>query len=187
MAVTWDDSLRESKDKNEKKENQGLIRSLARDILYHLTTDDVFCLENLDFSLVTIMAAVVMKDENLETFSLIWLDANNSIDEKRRDMERQLRCVINHLRKFAYGLECLQYIKQRSTDDRLMLIVSDEFGRELVPQIHELKQVSSIYVYCMNQSSNDQWTHEFPKVRLEKIICFATNKAILLRFCSFNS
>jgi hypothetical protein len=104
-------------------------------------------------------------DDNLEIFSLIWLDENINIQE-RQDKETKLRCVINHLKKFEDEHECQQYIEKRSKEDRLVIIVGDRLGREVAPRIHQLRQVSSIYVYDKDKNSSKQWTCEFPKVRL---------------------
>ena len=106
-------------------------------------------------------------DDNthLELFSLIWLDANDSVQEGR-STQQKLRSIINHLKKFRDGQECQQYIERRSPTDRLVLIVSGQLGREMVPSIYKLRQVSSIYVYCMNKERNKQWASQFTKVIL---------------------
>jgi hypothetical protein len=104
-------------------------------------------------------------DDNLEIFSLIWLDDNINSQE-RQDKQRKLRCVINHLRIFEDEHECQQYIQKRSKEDRLVIIVSDQLGQKMVPRIHQLRQVSSIYVYGKDKNSSEQWTSEFSKVRL---------------------
>ncbi|CAF0834236.1 unnamed protein product [Adineta steineri] len=59
----------------------------------------------------------------------------------------------------------LHYIVRTSEIDRLTLIVSDQLGQEIVPHIHELRQVISIYVYCMDKNSNEQWVHKFAKIK----------------------
>ncbi|CAF1031891.1 unnamed protein product [Adineta steineri] len=102
-------------------------------------------------------------DKCLEIFSLIWLDANINVKDTR-DTEMKLRFIINHIKKFKDVKQCQHYIEQTSQKDRLILIVSGRFGRELVPYIHQLRQVISIYVYCMDKNSNEQWALKFVKV-----------------------
>ena len=94
-------------------------------------------------------------DNHLEIFGLIWLDADVNI-KGTRDTEQKLRTIINHLKKFHDVEQCQQYIEQRSQKDRLVLIVSGRFGREIVPSIHKLRQVTSIYVYCMDKKGNEK-------------------------------
>jgi hypothetical protein len=108
-------------------------------------------------------------DKHLEIFCLIWLDVNLNVKETR-DTEQKLRSIINHLKKFQDVKQCQQYIQQRSKNDRLILIVSGRFGQEIVPSIHKLRQVISIYVYCMDKKNNEQWASKFPKVKLSEQI-----------------
>ncbi|CAF1167181.1 unnamed protein product [Adineta steineri] len=103
-------------------------------------------------------------DKSLEIFSLIWLDANINVKETR-GTEQKLRSIINHIKKFQDIKQCQQYIEQRSQQDRLILIVSGRLGREIVPDIHQLRQVISVYVYCMDEKSNEQWTFKFSKIK----------------------
>ncbi|CAF1039415.1 unnamed protein product [Adineta steineri] len=84
-------------------------------------------------------------DRSLEIFSLIWLDANVDVTDTR-DTEVKLRSIINHIKKFQDIKQCQQYIEQTSQKDRLILIVSGRLGQEIIPYIHQLRQVKSIVV-----------------------------------------
>jgi hypothetical protein len=103
-------------------------------------------------------------DDNLEIFSLIWLDEQVNITEENRQAQSELRLVINHLKTFADRNQCHQYILSHSPQDRLILIVSGRCGRQLVPEIHHLRQLFSVYIYCMDTQTNKQWAGNFPKV-----------------------
>ena len=116
-------------------------------------------------------------NNHLEIFCLIWLDADADI-KGTRDTEQKLRSIINHPKKFHDVEQCRQYIEQRSQKDRLVLIVSGRLGREIVPSIHKLRQVTSIYVYCMDKKGNAQWACKYKKVRLCCKISIS-----LYRFC----
>ncbi|CAF4514892.1 unnamed protein product, partial [Rotaria socialis] len=104
------------------------------------------------------------KDMCLEIFYLIWLDANAN-GKETRDTEQKLRSIINNLKKFQDVKQCQKYIEERSKNDRLVMIVSGQFGREIVPSIHKLRQVISIYVYCFDKVRNKQWSDKFAKVK----------------------
>jgi plasmid stabilization system protein ParE len=104
-------------------------------------------------------------DQHLELFCLIWLDVNANVKETR-NTEQKLRSIINHLKKFQDIKQCKRYIKKRSQKDRLVLIVTGQMGQEIVPSIHELRQVMSIYVFCMNKKYHEEWACKFRKVRL---------------------
>jgi len=103
--------------------------------------------------------------DNLETFSIFWLDEQVNTTEDNRNTQLKLREIINHLKTFDDQGECHQRILSLSQEDRLVLIVSGRCGRQLVPQIHHLRQVSSIYVYCMDKKANELWTKDFTKIK----------------------
>ncbi|CAF1098451.1 unnamed protein product [Adineta ricciae] len=109
--------------------------------------------------------ASTLTNENLETFSLAWLDAQVDSIEENVKTEEQLRQVINHLKTFHDKKQCHDYVTSLSSQDRLVLIVSGQYGRELVPQIHSLRQVSAIYVYCVNKQAHERWANSFTKVK----------------------
>ncbi|CAF3774854.1 unnamed protein product, partial [Rotaria sp. Silwood1] len=103
-------------------------------------------------------------DMRLEIFCLIWLDTNANATEIR-DTEQRLRSIINHLKKFKDVEQCQKYIEERSQKDRLGMLVSGQFVREIVPVIHQLRQVISIYVYCFDKKRNEKWACKFAKVK----------------------
>lgn len=102
-------------------------------------------------------------NNQLELFSLIWLDATGDAVENR-NTQQKLRSIINHLERFQDLSKCQEYIEQKSEHDRLVLVVSGQLGREIVPSIHKLRQVSSIYVYCFDKEGNEKWARKFDKV-----------------------
>ena len=106
-----------------------------------------------------------ISNDNLETFSIFWLDVQVNTTEDNQHTQLKLREIINHLKTFDDQGECHQRILSLSTQDRLVLIVSGRCGRQLVPQIHHLRQVSSIYVYCMDKKANEQWAKDFIKIK----------------------
>jgi plasmid stabilization system protein ParE len=104
------------------------------------------------------------QDNNLETFGLLWLDAQVNTSKENQQAQKELRQIINHLKIFDDLDQCQQYILSLSSQDRLILIVSGRLGQQIVPQIHHLRQLSSIYVYCFDKTTNEKWTKHFIKV-----------------------
>lgn len=104
------------------------------------------------------------EDNNLETFFLVWLETSIHETKKIIDVQQRLRASINCLKIFQDSNECENHIRSLSKDDRIILIISNQSGEELVSRIHQLRQVSSIYVYCTCKERNEQWTKKFNKV-----------------------
>jgi hypothetical protein len=107
---------------------------------------------------------------NLETFSLVWLDSTINNSQENVNTQRRLKTIINHLLTFEDSTLCEEYIRSVSNHDRIVIIVSGLLGRQLVPRIHQLEQVCSIYVYCMDRKTNEQWTKDFTKVNNDKFL-----------------
>ncbi|CAF1340036.1 unnamed protein product, partial [Rotaria sordida] len=101
---------------------------------------------------------------HLEIFCLVWLDPGSSTNDDH-DTEQQLRSIINHLKKFHDVSQCQKYIDERSPKERVIMVVSGQLGRKIVPSIHNLRQVISIYVYCFDKKRNEQWACKYAKVR----------------------
>ncbi|CAF1195107.1 unnamed protein product [Adineta steineri] len=95
-------------------------------------------------------------DNHLESFSLIWLNNNKNVD-----IQRELRSIINHIETFHDVEECKNYIDKTSENDRLVLVTNGEFGQQIIPSIHQLRQISSIYI----NSEDKQWTNDTPKIK----------------------
>ena len=110
------------------------------------------------------MTTNVQQSKNLETFSLIWLDGIVNDSVENIETQQRLRTFINHLKTFQKGDECIQYIESLPKD-RFVLIVSGRLGQEIVPQIHQLRQVYSIYVYCLDKERNERWAKRYPKIK----------------------
>jgi hypothetical protein len=100
---------------------------------------------------------------NFETYSLLWLDGSINSPENLNAQE-QLRLSINYLQTFDKFDDCEKYIRSVSIHDRIVLIVSGQFGQHLVPKIHRLHQVFSIYIYCANKQFHQQWSQQYTKV-----------------------
>jgi hypothetical protein len=110
------------------------------------------------------MTISFITEENLETFSLLWLDASVNDVQENIDAQQQLRTSINYLKTFEDGDKCEEYIRSVPKDDRIILIISGRFGEIIVPRIHSLRQISSIYVYCKDKKRHETWANQFKKV-----------------------
>jgi len=108
----------------------------------------------------------IMKDDNLETFGLIWLDSDVNNSEENQHAQQEIRLTINHIVPFEEPDSCEKHIRSVSPYDRLVLIISGGLGEFIVPRIHDIRQVTSIYVYCMNKAKHDIWAKNFTKVIL---------------------
>ncbi len=115
-----------------------------------------------------VIKPITQKDNILPTYPLIWLDSLVNISEENLDGQKLIRSSIDHLKTFDNINKCEEYIRSISSDERIILIVSGRLGREIIPCIHQLRQVSSIYVYCLDKSANEEWAKQYKKVKIKK-------------------
>jgi hypothetical protein len=81
---------------------------------------------------------------------LIWLDDN--IDENNEACQHtiiQLRRVINAVNTFTDVDRCIDFLTDHS-DEKAFMIISGSLCRDIVPVIHEIGQLHSIFIFCEN-------------------------------------
>ena len=96
---------------------------------------------------------------------LIWLDTN--IDIKNEDCGNtvtQLRRVVNDINTFTDGEDCIQFI-DTINDNKVCMIISGSLGQHIVPRVHNMSQVDSIFIFCGNKKYHEQWTKEWSKIK----------------------
>ncbi|CAF1614661.1 unnamed protein product [Rotaria sp. Silwood1] len=101
---------------------------------------------------------------NLEAFACLWLDANVKNTDDNRETEQELRQIINHLRIFDQADACEKLIRA-TKQEKIVLIVSGQLGRDVIPRLHNLPQLVACYVYCLNGTDHEEWTRTYSKVQ----------------------
>ena len=102
---------------------------------------------------------------NLESHQLILLDKNISDikqDETVLTLE-ELRKIVDYTKFINHIEEAVQYIEQ-TKQTATFLICSSSLGQIIVPQIHALENIQSIYMYCRDKQYRKQWSEDYTKV-----------------------
>ena len=95
----------------------------------------------------------------------MWLDSNiKPLNEDCSNSLAQLRRIVNTINTFTDPDECLNFILQMK-DENIFLIVSGALGSTVVPQIHPMSQIHSIFVFCGNKAWHEQWAKDWMKVK----------------------
>jgi len=108
---------------------------------------------------------IFIQNENLEIFSLIWLDNTINKSQKNISIQQQFRTIINFIKIFQNQDNCEEYIRQMSKDECIIFIVNDQLGETIIPYIHDLQQIFSIYIYSLNKNIDQQWINQFKKIK----------------------
>ncbi|CAF1168642.1 unnamed protein product [Adineta steineri] len=106
-----------------------------------------------------------MNMQRMQNVLLIWLDSN--INENNADCSntiKQLKRVVNNINTFTNGEECVEFI-QTINNNKVCMIVSGSLGKHIVPHVHDMSQVDTIFIFCNNQEWHKQWTKEWSKIK----------------------
>ncbi|CAF2026607.1 unnamed protein product [Rotaria magnacalcarata] len=105
------------------------------------------------------------KPTDFETFLLIWLDPNVDTSTDNVKTQERLRKILTCLITFDKVEPCERWLKKCCSNEKIILIVSGAYGQEIIPKIHHLKTLITIYVYCLDVDRNKRWAKTFSKIR----------------------
>ena len=102
----------------------------------------------------------------VQNFLLVWLDRRiDEIDDEDFDHSiSQLRRVVNTIETFNDTDQCIDFITEIK-DENVLMIISGELGRNLLPLIHCIHQITSIYIFCINKSQYEHWSRQWRKIK----------------------
>ncbi|CAF1319648.1 unnamed protein product [Adineta steineri] len=98
-------------------------------------------------------------------YLLIWVDA--SIDQADKGCQNtlsQLKNVINDVSICTESNQCIQVLK-KIDKERAFVITSGSLGQHLVPEIHSMSPLDTIYIFCGNKSRHEGWVQKWTKIK----------------------
>ncbi|CAF0901463.1 unnamed protein product [Adineta steineri] len=101
----------------------------------------------------------------IENVLVVWLDG--SIDPVCGDCQEtitQLRHIVNNIHTYTDSDQCVDFI-QTVTDNKICVIISGALGQHVVPCVHGMSQVDSIFIFCSNQKWHEQWAKSWRKIK----------------------
>ncbi|CAF0914652.1 unnamed protein product [Adineta steineri] len=103
--------------------------------------------------------------QQMQNVLLLWLDSD--IDETNDDCQNtitKLRHIVNYIKTYTNGDQYLEFI-QTIVDKKVCMIISGLLGQHIVPRVHSMSQVDSIFILCDNQTRYEQWTKDWSKIK----------------------
>lgn len=102
---------------------------------------------------------------NTQNILFIWLDANINVNNVGyQNVINQMQHTVNDINMFIDADECVEFIGDNS-DTKICMIVSDLLGQNIVPIVHNMFQVDSIFILGDEKLYEEQWIKDWPKVR----------------------
>jgi tetratricopeptide (TPR) repeat protein len=99
--------------------------------------------------------------KNLEDCIIVWLDLQFYAKPHHID---KFRGVVNYLKIFDNTDNCIQYVSTIK-QEQIFLIVSGRTGKHIIPLVHHLSQLNSIYIFCIKDQTHKAWSSKYPKVK----------------------
>jgi hypothetical protein len=96
---------------------------------------------------------------------LVWL--NNNIDDKSADYRNtitQLQRAVSTVKTVTDGEECIEFIESMP-DEKICMIIPGYFGQHIMPRIHNMSRVNSIFIFSGNKKRHEQWAQDWPKIK----------------------
>ena len=82
---------------------------------------------------------------------LIWLDGKiNKSNSDYRNTISHLPRSVNTINTFVNSQERIQFLEDIE-DEKTCMIISGALGQQIVPRVHNLFQVDSIFIFCNNK------------------------------------
>ncbi|UJR38655.1 hypothetical protein I4U23_031321 [Adineta vaga] len=103
--------------------------------------------------------------EQIQDILIVWLD--NSIHSNNRDYHNtitQLQQVVHDIHTFTDNDQCIEFILN-TIDTKVHMIVSGSIGQDIVPCIHDISQIDSIFIFCGNKNQHEQWVKPWFKIK----------------------
>lgn len=101
--------------------------------------------------------------DSTSRLSVVWYDPNVCEKEHEAAIEI-LQQSIGYVTMLKEKENADQYFGRDFSRKRSVVITTGQFGRSLLPKIHDQPGVISIYIYCEDVDLNKEWTKEYSKV-----------------------
>ncbi|CAF1237912.1 unnamed protein product [Adineta steineri] len=103
--------------------------------------------------------------QRMQNVRLVWLDSNiDANSDNCQNTITQLRHAVNDINTFTDAEQCLKFIRT-IVDNKVCMIISRSLGQHIVPIVHNMSQVDSIFISYGNKKHHEQWIENWPKIK----------------------
>lgn len=108
----------------------------------------------------------VVNSEIVQDGLVIWLDGSigEERDEDCRNTISELQRVVKTIKTFTDSDQCIEFI-ETVKNEKAYMITSGSLGQRIVPRIHDMSQIDSIFIFCGDEKKHEQWAKEWSKVK----------------------
>jgi hypothetical protein len=104
------------------------------------------------------------KLKRLDILLLICLEQDLYNNDQIKSAIKRLEEITPNTLSFNDCNKCEKWLMKYNDDKKIVLIISNTFGEQIVPHIHLLSSIKVIDVYCVDRKNNNQLTEKYSKV-----------------------
>ncbi|CAF1093451.1 unnamed protein product [Didymodactylos carnosus] len=109
-----------------------------------------------------------------ETGEIIFLRLDPYLEGEEREKYKYLAAP--SLWKFYHNAnDCENLLRSECRGKHVFLISSGQLSQQLVPTVHDLPQLTAVYIHCGDVELNKKWSCNFKKV---KLVCWDDDKEL---------
>ncbi|CAF2038558.1 unnamed protein product [Rotaria magnacalcarata] len=114
----------------------------------------------------TIKSSAPPTSRLFQNCSIVWLDTdtNDLSNDDDRHMITALRRIVNSVDKFDTVNACVDFIGSIE-NETIFIVLSGVLNQTTISLIHDLPQVSSIYILSDNKLEYEVWIHKWRKIQ----------------------
>ena len=99
-----------------------------------------------------------------QSYLLIWADSSLNEKEDYQSTLRHLRSVVDEVHLLTTPAQCVTFLNEMDKQ-KAFVISSGALGRDLVPEIHDIAPVDTIYIFCENKQRHEGWAMQWSKIQ----------------------
>lgn len=101
----------------------------------------------------------------VQNYCLIWLDLNiNKCKNNFQNILEQLRSIVSDINIFTDVDQCVDFLTD--IDDQKVFMIISEISMEcIIPNIHEILSLDSIYIFSDRKNIDEEWIKKWPKIK----------------------
>lgn len=123
------------------------------------------------------MAYYAETAETLHRHVIVWLNKDTGQPGDNEPMKERFCRVTHPIETFMDVQPAVDFIcQQQAAEKSVFLIVSDELGREIVPQIFDLEYVAQIFIFCDDMTKHSTWIQRYKN----KLQLFHSDELLLI-------
>ncbi|UJR19165.1 hypothetical protein I4U23_022295 [Adineta vaga] len=107
--------------------------------------------------------------QNMKRFWFIWFQSLTDYLQENVEIKR-FQTLVENVMFFENENECEIYITNLFKNDKIIFIINGKLIEKVLPHIHELPQIVSIYIYYDNQEKYEEWTTKYKKELIGEVL-----------------